>query len=222
MIGARVAALVAALVLLGTVGPMAAAAPSAAQREARRHFDDGEAQYKAGHYAEALASYQAGYAAQPLPGFLVNIAQCQRRLGNLKGARASYREFVLVAPDSRLVPEVEELVKQLDDLIADLAKGGAGDSAPEPGAVNPHATNPTAPTLAVAPPPPAAETPLVAARAPAAPEAPPSPAKRSHARWWIVSGAALAALAGGVVTVVALSSSSTTTVRAGTLGTLSR
>jgi tetratricopeptide (TPR) repeat protein len=238
MIGARVCALVATLTLLGAAVPRAAAAPGAAQREARRHFDDGEAQYKAGHYAEALASYQAGYAAQPLPGFLVNIAQCRRRLGDLKGARASYREFVLVAPDSRLVPEVEELIKQLDDLIAELAKGGAGDPAPQAAGVDPHATDPAAPppappppaasppALAVAPPPLPAETPLVAAPAaastetPAAPEAP--PAKRSHARWWIVGGVALAAVAGGVATAFALSSPSTTTIRAGTLGTLSR
>jgi tetratricopeptide (TPR) repeat protein len=225
MSGARVCALAVALTFSLAVVPRAAAAPGAAQREARHHFDEGEAQYKAGHYAEALASYQAGYAAHPLPGFLVNIAQCQRRLGDLKGARASYREFVLVAPDSRLVPEVEELIKQLDDLIAELAKGGGGDAAPPTDDVAPHATEPGVPTLAVAPPPPPPAAPLVAAPAsapvPAAPEAPPPP-KRSHARWWIIGGAALAAVAGGVVTAVALSSPSTTTIRAGTLGTLSR
>ena len=33
----------------------------------------------------------------------LRCAQCQRRLGDLKTARATYREFVLVAPDSRLV-----------------------------------------------------------------------------------------------------------------------
>ena len=221
MIDSRVAAFATALAFSVAVIPSARAAPSAAQREARRHFDEGESQYRAGHYAEALAAYQAGYAAQPLPGFLVNIAQCQRRLGDLKAARASYREFVLVAPDSRLCPEVEELIKQLDDLIADLGSAPAGDAAKEVGEADPHATDPASPTLPVAPPPPAAEAPLVAAPAPAALEAPPPP-KHSHARWWILGGAALAAVAGGVATAVALSSSGPTTVRAGTLGTLSR
>jgi len=220
MTGARAGALALALTLTIAVVPSAAAAPSAAQRDARHHFDEGEALYRAGHYAEALAAYQAGYAAQPLPGFLVNIAQCQRRLGDLKAARATYREFVLVAPDSRLVPEVEELIKQLDDLIADLASGGAAAPAREDDDVDPHASDPSAPTLSVAPSPPATETPLVAAPVPVAREAPP-PA-RSHARWWILGGAALAAVAGGVATAVILSSPSTTTVRAGTLGTLSR
>jgi tetratricopeptide (TPR) repeat protein len=220
MSGARVGVLAAVLVLSVAVVPLAAAAPNAAQREARRRFDEGETQYRAGHYADALSSYQAGYAAAPLPGFLVNIAQCQRRLGDLKAARATYREFVVVAPDSRLVPEVEELIKQLDDLIADLAAGGSGDSARQAGEVDPHATDPSAPPLSLAPAPPAAETPLVAAPAAEAPSAPPP--RRSHARWWIVGGVALAAVAGGVATAVALSSSSPTTVRAGTLGTLSR
>ncbi|HEY4395077.1 MAG TPA: tetratricopeptide repeat protein [Polyangia bacterium] len=219
----RICALAAALALTGAAVPLAAAPPSPAQREARHHFDEGESLYKGGHYADALAAYQAGYDAQPLPGFLVNIAQCQRRLGDLKAARASYRKFVLMAPDSRLVPEVEELVKQLDDLIADLAKGGTGDTAPAAADVEPHATDPAAPALVVAQPPPPAETPLVATPAPAAPEAPTTTLpRRSHARWWIVGGAALAAVAGGVATAVALSSSSTTTLRAGTLGTLSR
>ena len=97
--------------------------------------------------------YQAGYAAVPLPGFLVNIAQCQRRLGDLKTARATYREFVLVAPDSRLVPEVETLIKQLDTLIADLASGGSGETAGEVGAggADVHATDPSAPPLSLAP-----------------------------------------------------------------------
>jgi tetratricopeptide (TPR) repeat protein len=225
MIGARLCAVAAAVAVVVAVVPTTSAAPSAAQREARHHFDEGEAQYKAGRYAEALASYQAGYAAQPLPGFLVNIAQCQRRLGDLKAARASYRQFVLVAPDSRLVPEVEELIKQLDDLIADLSKGAPADPPKDVGEDDPHATDPAAPTLAVAPPPTPTETPLVAAPAPApepaAPEAPP-PTRRSHARWWIVGGVALAAVAGGVATAMALSSPGTTTIRAGTLGTLTR
>ena len=101
-------ALALAVVVSSLGAPAALAAPNAAEREARRHFAEAELSYRAGHYADALAKYQAGYAATPLPGFLVNIAQCQRRLGDLKAARATYREFVLVAPDSRLVPEVAD------------------------------------------------------------------------------------------------------------------
>jgi tetratricopeptide (TPR) repeat protein len=197
------------------------AAPNAAEREARHRFDEAESSYHAGRYADALAKYQAGYAAMPLPGFLVNIAQCQRRLGDLKTARATYREFVLVAPDSRLVPEVETLVKQLDDLIADLAAGGSGQTvaAVGSGGTDVHATDPAAPPLSLAAAAPAAETALVATPAPDASDASP---KRSHARWWLWGAVAVAAIAGGVATGIALSSPGTTTIRAGSLGTLSR
>jgi tetratricopeptide (TPR) repeat protein len=225
MTGARRAALstiVALALVVGSLGaPPALAAPSAAEREARRHFADAELSYRAGHYADALAKYQAGYAATPLPGFLVNIAQCQRRLGDLKTARATYREFVLVAPDSRLVPEVQALIEELDTLIADLASGGAGETAGAVGTdgADVHATDPSAPSLSLAPSAPAEAASLVAAPAPVATE---TPAPRSHARWWIWGGIAAAAVAGGVVTGIALSSPGTTTIRAGTLGTLSR
>ena len=225
MTGARRAALSAvvalALVVSSIGAPAARAAPNAAAREARRHFDDAELSYRAGRYAEALAKYQAGYAAVPLPGFLVNIAQCQRRLGDLKTARATYREFVLVAPDSRLVPEVETLIKELDTLIADLASGGSGETAAEVGVggADVHATDPdTAPlSLAAAPP---TETPALVV--PPAPPATETPRPRSHARWWIWGGIAVAAIVGGVATGIALSSPGTTTIREGSLGTLSR
>jgi len=231
MTGARAATsavVVLALVVTSIGAPAARAAPNAAEREARRDFDEAELSYRAGRYAEALVKYQAGYAAMPLPGFLVNIAQCQRRLGDLKTARATYREFVLVAPDSRLVPEVETLIKQLDTLIADLASGGSGETAAQIGAgADVHATDPSAPPLSLVPAAPTEAstepsmgTPaLVAAPAPVATE---TARSRSHARWWIWGGIAVAAVVGGVATGIALSSPGTTTIRAGSLGTLSR
>jgi hypothetical protein len=218
---APLAAVVAILVGMNSVG--ASAAPVAAEREARHRFDEAEVAYRAGHFAEALGKYQAGYAAVPLPGFLVNIAQCQRRLGDLKTARATYREFILVAPDSRLVPEVETLIKELDDLIADLAAGGSGETAPQIGGdgADVHATDPSVQplSLSLAPAAPTPATVLIAA--PAAEASGPAP-RRSRARWWIWGGIAVAAVAGGVATAIALASPGTTTVRAGTLGTLSR
>ena len=228
MTGARRAALsavVALTLVMSTIGiPVALAAPNAVAREARRHFDEAELSYRAGHYAEALAKYQAGYAAAPLPGFLVNIAQCQRRLGDLKTARATYREFVLVAPDSRLVPEVETLIKELDTLIADLASGGSGEPAAQKGegegaGPDVHATDPDAPPLALAATAPT-ETPALVV--PPVPPATETPRPRSHARWWIWGGIAVAAVVGGVATGIALSSPGTTTIREGSLGTLSR
>jgi len=215
-------AALAVLALLAAVRP-ARAEMSAAEHEARQRFDEAEISYRGGRYAEALVKYQGGYAAMPLPGFLVNIAQCQRRLGDLKTARATYREFVLVAPDSRLVPEVEKLIHQLDGLIADLASGGDGAAAAQIGTgtgTDVHASDPNAPPpLALAAPGPStSDAALIAFPAPVSAAATP----RSHTRWWIWGGVAAAAVAAGVIAGLALASSGTTTVHSGTLGTFSR
>jgi hypothetical protein len=216
----NLAGALAMLTLLVGLRP-ARAEVSAAEREARRDFEEAEISYRGGRYAEAVVKYQSGYAAMPLPGFLVNIAQCQRRLGDLKTARATYREFVLVAPDSRLVPEVEKLIHQLDGLIADLAAGGDGAAAAQIGAgADVHASDPSAPPpLALAAPGPSTDNAaLVASPAPVSEAATP----RSHARWWLWGGLSAAAVAAGVIAGLALASSGTTTVHSGTLGTFSR
>jgi hypothetical protein len=216
----NLAGALAMLTLLVGLRP-ARAEVSAAEREARRDFEEAEISYRGGRYAEAVVKYQSGYAAMPLPGFLVNIAQCQRRLGDLKTARATYREFVLVAPDSRLVPEVEKLIHQLDGLITDLASGGDGAAAAQIGTgADVHASDPSAPPpLALAAPGPSSnEAALVASPAPVSEAATP----RSHARWWLWGGLSAAAVAAGVIAGLALASSGTTTVHSGTLGTFSR
>jgi hypothetical protein len=111
----------------------ATAAPSEAQRKARAHFQSGEERFKAGAFADALAAYQAGYDVLPLPGFLINVAQCQRRLGDLKTARASYQKFVLVAPDSPLVPQVRSMIAEIDGLLAELDKNKPAPADPPKG-----------------------------------------------------------------------------------------
>ncbi|HVY38901.1 MAG TPA: hypothetical protein VHM31_13245, partial [Polyangia bacterium] len=195
MIARRAVSVAVVAALCAGVHPAAAETRGAADSEARRHFADAEVDYKAGRYADALLEYQAGYAAKPLPGFLVNIAQCQRRLGDLKAARATYREFVLVAPDSRLVPEVQALIEQLDAVIADLAAGGDGASAAQVGAGGDVHTSELGTSVVLSPAPPEATAPLIAA-APAPEQA--APARPARTRWWLWGGVAAAAIAGGV------------------------
>ena len=216
----RIVAIAVVVALFAGLHPAAAETRSVGDTEARQRFADAEVDYKAGRYAEALEKYKLGYNAKPLPGFLVNIAQCQRRLGDLKAARATYREFVLVAPDSRLVPEVKALIGQLDAVIADLAAGGHGAGAAEVGTGDDvHTSELAAAPPVLSPPAPAATTPLIAVAAEAEPAAPP---RHSNARWWLWGGVAAAAIAGGIVAGLALSSPETTTIHAGSLGTLRR
>jgi hypothetical protein len=205
--------------------------PDAAARESRRHFQAAEAQFKAGAFDAALAEYQAGYDAKPLPGFLINIAQCQRRLGDLKTARATYQKFVMVAPDSPLVPQAKAMVAELDKLLADLSNAPnanatvtsngskEGDDAQKdmPAEVD-TATAPPVVTAAVPVEPSVATSAPVLVATPTPADAAPAPAGR---RWWLW-GTIGAVVVGGAVTAFVLSTGGTTTVHDGSLGTLRR
>ena len=207
MTRARFAAVMTAAVLLPS---LAAAATSEAEREARTHFQAGEARFKAGAFDEALAEYQKGYQAKPLPGFLVNIAQCQRRLGDLKSARATYQKFVLVAPDSPLIPQVRSMMAEIDALLEKEQEKPPAETVTE------EKPKPEAPPPAATPPLEAPAPVLVAA----APAPAPAPAPTGH-RWWLW-GALGAVVVGGAITAVALSTGGTDTIHDGSLATLRR
>jgi hypothetical protein len=209
----RLAVLLMASFVLAVMGGDARAATPEAEKQSRRSFERGEAHFKAGLFAEALAEYQAGYDHLPLPGFLLNIAQCQRRLGDLKQARVTYGKFLMVAPDSPYVPEVKSLIAEIDKLLeaaaqpSPEAKAENGDLEPPPEKKDllpaPARTEAAAdPLLAGASSPPAAE---------------------SGTRWWLWGSIGAAAVVAGTITAfLLLRSPGTTTVHEGSLVTLRR
>jgi tetratricopeptide (TPR) repeat protein len=100
--------------LVALVAPAHAdTAPEAAASAARAHFADGEARYREGRWSDALTEFRAGYALDPRPEFLINIAQTERRLGLLDEALASCERFLARAPESPLVGQVQQLMKEL-------------------------------------------------------------------------------------------------------------
>jgi tetratricopeptide (TPR) repeat protein len=208
---ARIAVIVATALVATLAATRAAAASPEKERESRAHFQSGEAHFKAGEFEEALAEYQAGYDAKPLPGFLVNIAQCQRRLGDLKTARATYQKFVLVAPDSPLVPQVRSMITEIENLLADTDKS-------KPANDDTDDAKPDSAKAAAAPEPEHAAPALVSAGSSREPA--PAP-ERSSRRWWLW-GAIGAVVVGGAVAAYALSRGGTTTINEGSLGTLRR
>jgi tetratricopeptide (TPR) repeat protein len=108
--------------------PAAVGRPSPST-EARRQFMIGERMFRAGRYREAARAYQRGYRLSHRPGFLINIAHCQVRLGRLDLAREQYRQFLAEAADAQLTAQV---TRALADIDAQLAPAAASPAAPAP------------------------------------------------------------------------------------------
>jgi len=217
MMKARWLAVFLSLLLASSVCPhRAGAAPTPeTERQARRSFQSAEAHFKTGLFAEALAEYQAGYDILPLPGFLINIAQCQRRMGDLTQARATYRKFIMVAPDSPFVHQVQALITELDKLTSDLESTAKPNGA-ETGQAGTESSAGTKLPPSAAQPEGSSQANLVSASAiPAAQE-------RQTRRWWLWGGVGAAVVVVATVTLLAFRSPDATILHDGSLGTLRR
>jgi tetratricopeptide (TPR) repeat protein len=97
-------------------GPAAGAELSEeAKAQAREKFNDGNAAYEQGNFHQALASFEAAYQLAPLPGFLFNVAQCHRQLGNYAHAASSYRRFLALSEkEPTNAAMVKELIAEMD------------------------------------------------------------------------------------------------------------
>jgi tetratricopeptide (TPR) repeat protein len=118
---ARILFLLAPVVLgLGSGGSVAqATGPS----EARKLFKEGKKAYAEGRFAAAAEKFAKGYQLDPQPAFLLNQAQSERSAGDRTRAREHYQEFLRVQPSSRLKPQVEDLLNELDrEIAADEAR----------------------------------------------------------------------------------------------------
>jgi tetratricopeptide (TPR) repeat protein len=171
--------------------------------QARAHFEAGVALFDVGNFAEALREFSIGYALSRRPRFLLNIAQAQRKLGQLDKARASYHQFLdETAADDPDRRQAQALLAEVDAALAARAKASPAPSAP----LSAPAAPPTSEALHPAPAPAAA----VATPALVAP-APPSPSPRPPARrrwvWAVAAGSALVVAGAAVALGVTLGSS---------------
>jgi hypothetical protein len=202
------------------LAPGRARAASDDEKHARALYERAEKSFDVGKFSDALADYQAAYEAKPLPGFLFNIAQCYRNMGDFERARFFFRRYLAVdprAPNRRKVEElISEMTKQLEAQQKDQKAAGAtappaptsssvGTSAPP--AASPPAVEetPAASPPAVIPPPapappltPEVEAspgigPPIVTTTPAAPEKKPL----SH-RWWFWTGLGAVVVGGAV------------------------
>ena len=86
-----------------------------ATRAARRHFERGEKLFALGKFDDALEEYQTAFDAKPLPGFLYNIGQCYRNLGDYDQAIFSFKKYLKLEPDAPNKEAVEKLIEELEE-----------------------------------------------------------------------------------------------------------
>jgi tetratricopeptide (TPR) repeat protein len=86
-----------------------------ATRAARRHFERGEKLFALGKFDEALEEYQTAFDAKPLPGFLYNIGQCYRNLGDYDQAIFSFKKYLKLEPEAQNKEAVERLIEDLEE-----------------------------------------------------------------------------------------------------------
>jgi tetratricopeptide (TPR) repeat protein len=80
------------------------------KKKAKEHFVKAESDYRLGRFKDALDEYSKAYEAAPLAGFLFNIGQCHRMLGNHERAIFFYRGYLREKPKARNRTMIEQLI----------------------------------------------------------------------------------------------------------------
>ena len=157
--------LVLAVALVALAAPLSARADDAAT--AREHYQKGTSFYDLGRYNEAIKEFEAAYEIKNDPALLYNLAQSNRLAGNSEQALHFYRTYLRYVPAAKNHAEIEDRIKQLDQLVAQ--KNAALTSPPtlaipQGGTPPPSQTTPTPPPVTAPP-----ETPAPTAPPPGAP-----------------------------------------------------
>jgi hypothetical protein len=182
--------------------------------QAREHHRAAEAAFEAGRFDEAFRQWEQGFNLSGKPLFLLNMAHAERRRGELRGARALYKRYLVMEPQTKLRAQVEEVLTQIDGALA------ADEAAKQPAA--PPSEPAPLPALTPAPgvtsasplldPPGAPAVNLLAAE-----PAPPAP-RPVYKRWWFWAGAGAVVAAGVITTALLLRGDSYS--KSGSLGTV--
>lgn len=147
----------------------ALAAPARAgsddEERARGHYEIGLGLYRLGDYRGALKEFAAGYELAHKPGFLLNLGQTYRKLGELREARDLYRQFLAeVRGDDPARPQAQKVLAEIEDALRTQTPPRAPPPSTTSSAPPPQAGAPASatelPRVAAAPTtPPSVETP---------------------------------------------------------------
>ncbi len=175
-----------AVASLGLLVLEAKLAHAQGDKAARAQFQRAEKAFNVGKFDDALKFYEGAFDAKPLPGFLFNMAQCHRNLGDPERAIFFFQRYLSLDPETPNRPLALELIaeeqKKLDAKRAPIQKP---PPAPEP------------PPVAPSPAPPPVRIEVVPIAAPLVVPAPTPPSQPVYKKWWFWTGAAV--VLGGVV-----------------------
>jgi tetratricopeptide (TPR) repeat protein len=172
---------------------------------AREHYQKGTSYYDLGRYADAIKEFEAAYEIKNDPALLYNLAQSNRLAGNSEQALHFYRTYLRYVPKVTNRAEIEDRIKQLDQLLAQ--KNAAQVTPPNqtipPGGTAAPPSSPPAVTTPAEPPPSAMPPPgLPDSSTPASPPmifAPgPTPAPVNDHHQMILAGKVTAAVGGAL------------------------
>jgi tetratricopeptide (TPR) repeat protein len=106
--------------LLGA-GPALAQTPrdKDERREAARHFEQGEAFFKAHEFDKAALEYQAAYDLIPEPSLLFNIGLSFENDGSLEKANDHYRRYLSASPQGAKAPEARARSEAISRKLAE-------------------------------------------------------------------------------------------------------
>ncbi|ATB35761.1 hypothetical protein CYFUS_001175 [Cystobacter fuscus] len=111
-------AVVVGLLALAPLSARAQGGEARAQAQARAKFLEGNAAYEQAQFQKALDAYVEAYRLLPLPGFLFNIAQCYRQLGQPEQAATFYRRYLAQSKQPPAnAPLVRELIAEMDAAV---------------------------------------------------------------------------------------------------------
>ena len=154
----RARASLVALMVAIVLGASGATARADDAQKARELFTQGNTYFDLGQFDKAIDAWQNGYQLKNDPGFLYNIAQAYRTMGDAQKAIFFYKRYLSNSPKARNRPEVEQKIEALQKQLSlqEQAKG-----LPPPGPFGPD--NPSASSVAPpsTEPPPAAVNPEV-------------------------------------------------------------
>lgn len=98
-----------------------ASTATAGSSEADRLFEEGRVAVKAGDYATGLARFEASQKLDPAPGTLLNIAECEEKLGKLVVAWTHFQQIIQqLPPKDERVPVAKQRVDGLSARIPRL------------------------------------------------------------------------------------------------------